>query len=170
MVVLRIGPTSEINVFQIDGNDEAARPDADLRPWPARSLRVPGGVARPVRRDPGRADAARVQRRVRHRLRPRAQRVLPRSGGPRARDVRREPRRDPGPHQPAGHTSRPLPRRLNAGIRRRRTLPEDRAGNALLTLVMMGILVLEFGSLGILRSGRTVGANITTASATRCGT
>lgn len=25
MVVLRIGPTSEINVFQIDGNDEAAR-------------------------------------------------------------------------------------------------------------------------------------------------
>ncbi len=25
MVVLRIGPTSEINVFQIDGNDEAAK-------------------------------------------------------------------------------------------------------------------------------------------------
>jgi catechol 2,3-dioxygenase-like lactoylglutathione lyase family enzyme len=25
MVVLRIGPTSEINVFQIDGNDEASR-------------------------------------------------------------------------------------------------------------------------------------------------
>ena len=25
MMVLRIGPTSEINVFQIDGNDEAAR-------------------------------------------------------------------------------------------------------------------------------------------------
>jgi voltage-gated potassium channel Kch len=46
-----------------------------------------------------------------------------------------------------------------------RSLLQDRAGSALLTLLLMGILVLEFGSLEILHveQGAT-GANITTAS------
>jgi voltage-gated potassium channel Kch len=46
-----------------------------------------------------------------------------------------------------------------------RSLVKDRAGSALLTLLLMGILVLEFGSLGILRIEQYApGANITTAS------
>ena len=46
-----------------------------------------------------------------------------------------------------------------------RTLVRDRAGSALLTLLLMGILVLEFGSLQILRFEQyAAGANITTAS------
>jgi Ion transport protein len=55
--------------------------------------------------------------------------------------------------------------RLNGVTRIVRTLLEDRAGSALLTLVMMGILVLEFGSLAILHIEQyQEGANITTAS------
>lgn len=55
--------------------------------------------------------------------------------------------------------------RMNGVTRIVRTLLEDRAGSALLTLVMMGILVLEFGSLGILHIEQYAdGANITTAS------
>ncbi len=46
-----------------------------------------------------------------------------------------------------------------------RTLVKDRAGSALLTLLLMGILVLEFGSLGILHlEQHEPGANITSAS------
>jgi Ion transport protein len=46
-----------------------------------------------------------------------------------------------------------------------RTLIKDRAGSALLTLLLMGILVLEFGSLGILHIEQYApGANITSAS------
>jgi Ion transport protein len=46
-----------------------------------------------------------------------------------------------------------------------RSLIKDRAGSALLTLLLMGILVLEFGSLGILRVEQYApGANITTGS------
>ncbi len=46
-----------------------------------------------------------------------------------------------------------------------RTLVKDRAGSALLTLLLMGILVLEFGSLGILYiEQHATGANITSAS------
>jgi voltage-gated potassium channel len=44
-------------------------------------------------------------------------------------------------------------------------LVKDRAGSALLTLLLMGILVLEFGSLAILRIEQyAAGANITTGS------
>ena len=52
------------------------------------------------------------------------------------------------------------------GIQRiARTLVKDRAGSALLTLLLMGILVLEFGSLQILHIEQyAVGANITSAS------
>ena len=46
-----------------------------------------------------------------------------------------------------------------------RSLIQDRAGSALLTLLLMGILVLEFGSLEILHIEQDApGANITTAS------
>jgi len=46
-----------------------------------------------------------------------------------------------------------------------RTLIKDRAGSALLTLLLMGILVLEFGSLGILHlEQHSDGATITSAS------
>ena len=46
-----------------------------------------------------------------------------------------------------------------------RNLLRDRAGSALLTLLLMGILVLEFGSLEILHvEQNAAGANITTAS------
>ena len=46
-----------------------------------------------------------------------------------------------------------------------RSLIKDRAGSALLTLLLMGILVLEFGSLEILNLEQYApGANITTAS------
>jgi voltage-gated potassium channel len=46
-----------------------------------------------------------------------------------------------------------------------RSLTRDRAGSALLTLLLMGILVLEFGSLEILHIEQNApGANITTAS------
>jgi voltage-gated potassium channel len=46
-----------------------------------------------------------------------------------------------------------------------RTLVKDRAGSALLTLLLMGILVLEFGSLEILYLEQYAdGANITSAS------
>ena len=46
-----------------------------------------------------------------------------------------------------------------------RSLIDDRAGSALFTLLMAGILVLEFGSLGVLRIEQYAeGANITTAS------
>ncbi|AXJ08895.1 ion transporter [Arthrobacter sp. PM3] len=46
-----------------------------------------------------------------------------------------------------------------------RTLSKDRAGSSLYILLVMGILVLEFGSLAILRVEQGVpGANITTAS------
>jgi voltage-gated potassium channel len=46
-----------------------------------------------------------------------------------------------------------------------RNLLRDRAGSALLTLLLMGILVLEFGSLEMLHvEQRATGANITTAS------
>jgi voltage-gated potassium channel Kch len=46
-----------------------------------------------------------------------------------------------------------------------RNLIQDRAGSALLTLLLMGILVLEFGSLEILNVEQDApGANITTAS------
>ena len=46
-----------------------------------------------------------------------------------------------------------------------RSLLQDRAGSALLTLLLMGILVLEFGSLEMLHIEQdATGANITTAS------
>jgi voltage-gated potassium channel len=46
-----------------------------------------------------------------------------------------------------------------------RALIKDRAGSALLSLLLMGILVLEFGSLGMLALERSApDANITTAS------
>jgi hypothetical protein len=46
-----------------------------------------------------------------------------------------------------------------------RSLVKDRAGSALLTLLMAGILVIEFGSLGILKIEQyAAGANITNAS------
>lgn len=46
-----------------------------------------------------------------------------------------------------------------------RSLIRDRAGNALLTLLLLGILVLEFGSLAILSAEALAGnANITSAS------
>ena len=46
-----------------------------------------------------------------------------------------------------------------------RTLIHDRANSALMTLLLMGILVLQFGSLSILAvEGRAKDANITTAS------
>ncbi len=46
-----------------------------------------------------------------------------------------------------------------------RSLLQDRAGSALLTLLLMGILVMEFGSLEILHIEQDApGANITTAS------
>jgi voltage-gated potassium channel len=46
-----------------------------------------------------------------------------------------------------------------------RRLVSDRAGSALFTLLLIGVLVLEFGSLGMLRLEQTQpGANITTAS------
>ncbi len=46
-----------------------------------------------------------------------------------------------------------------------RSLLADRAGSALVTLLLLGILVLEFGSLGILRvEQHAPGANITSAS------
>jgi hypothetical protein len=46
-----------------------------------------------------------------------------------------------------------------------RSLTRDRAGSALLTLLLLGILVLEFGSLAVLRIEQYApGANITTAS------
>ena len=46
-----------------------------------------------------------------------------------------------------------------------RSLIQDRAGSALLTLLLMGILVMEFGSLEILHIEQYApGANITTAS------
>src|SRR4029079_526638 len=46
-----------------------------------------------------------------------------------------------------------------------RSLLQDRAGSALLTLLLMGILVLEFGSLEILHVEQNApGANITSAS------
>jgi hypothetical protein len=46
-----------------------------------------------------------------------------------------------------------------------RTLIKDRAGSALLTLLLMGIFVLEFGSLEVLHIEQYApGANITTAS------
>ena len=46
-----------------------------------------------------------------------------------------------------------------------RSLIQDRAGSALLTLLLMGILVMEFGSLEILHVEQYApGANITTAS------
>jgi hypothetical protein len=46
-----------------------------------------------------------------------------------------------------------------------RSLLQDRAGSALLTLLLLGILVLEFGSLAILNVEQDAsGANITTAS------
>jgi Ion transport protein len=46
-----------------------------------------------------------------------------------------------------------------------RTLSRDRAGSALYILLFMGILVLEFGSLGMLRIEQyAAGANITSAS------
>ena len=46
-----------------------------------------------------------------------------------------------------------------------RSLLKDRAGSALLTLLLMGILVLEFGSLEILHVEQNApGANITSAS------
>ncbi|HEX3089522.1 MAG TPA: potassium channel family protein [Ilumatobacteraceae bacterium] len=53
-----------------------------------------------------------------------------------------------------------------SGMRRTgRTLLRDRAGSALLTLLLLGILVLEFGSLQILRlEQHAAGANIVTAS------
>ena len=44
-----------------------------------------------------------------------------------------------------------------------RSLVKDRAGSALLTLLLMGILVLEFGSLAMLHIEQyAAGANITT--------
>jgi len=46
-----------------------------------------------------------------------------------------------------------------------RSLTTDRAGSALLTLLLVGVLVLEFGSLFMLHLQKSVpGANITTAS------
>jgi voltage-gated potassium channel len=46
-----------------------------------------------------------------------------------------------------------------------RSLISDRAGSALFTLLLIGVLVLEFGSLGMLRLEHAqAGANITTAS------
>ncbi len=65
-----------------------------------------------------RADAARVQRRIRHRLRPGAERVLPRPRGPRARGVRRQSRRRRRQDQPAGHPLGAIPRRRLTGPNR----------------------------------------------------
>jgi voltage-gated potassium channel len=46
-----------------------------------------------------------------------------------------------------------------------RRLASDRAGSALFTLLLIGVLVLEFGSLGMLRLEHSQpGANITTAA------
>jgi voltage-gated potassium channel len=55
--------------------------------------------------------------------------------------------------------------RRNGGRRIVRTLIHDRAGSALLSLLLIGILVLEFGSLGMIRlESGSPDANIRTAS------
>lgn len=55
--------------------------------------------------------------------------------------------------------------RANGWDTTKQTLARDRAENALLTLVLLGLLVLEFGSLWILHIEEAAkGANITTAS------
>jgi len=55
--------------------------------------------------------------------------------------------------------------RADGWAKTKQTLARDRAENALLTLILLGLLVLEFGSLWILHVEELVkGANITTAS------
>jgi voltage-gated potassium channel len=55
--------------------------------------------------------------------------------------------------------------RADGWAKTKQTLARDRAENALLTLVLLGLLVLEFGSLWILHIEELAkGANITTAS------
>ena len=73
----------------------------------------------------------------------------------------------PTGEDPARLPPRPCLRLLRAyGIKNvARSLLQDRAGSALLTLLLMGILVLEFGSLEILHVEQNApGANITSAS------
>ena len=52
LTLIYVGPYSELNVFEIDGNDEAVAPDPDVRARPHRPPRAPGGVDRVVRDDP----------------------------------------------------------------------------------------------------------------------
>jgi|GEM_PF-5208227 len=47
--IIKIGPCSELNVFQIEGNTEADRPGTDIRTRAAGPLRPPGRIAGQLR-------------------------------------------------------------------------------------------------------------------------
>ncbi len=112
MSVIHVGPHSELNVFQVVGNTEADRQTPmfgrgrlDHLALQAASLEDFEEIRRPPA-GPGRG------RRLRHRLRPGPQPLLPRSRRPRVRGLRRQPRRGPRGGQPARHPRRPLPGRV----------------------------------------------------------
>ena len=108
--IVHVGPHSELNVFEIDGNTEAerqtpmfARGRIDHLAYQAESLEAFETIRE-------RLIARGRRRQVRHRLRPGAQRVLPRPRRARVRSVCSQPRRAPGGVEPTRYARSPLSR------------------------------------------------------------
>ena len=106
--IIKIGDWAELNVFQIEGNTEADRQVPMFGRGRLDHLALQA-ASLPTSRRSAPAHRPRGGRRLRHRLRPDAQRVLPRSRRPRVRGVRREPGRGPGHVQPAGDQGGAVP-------------------------------------------------------------
>src|SRR6476660_432879 len=51
LTFVRIGPHTEFNLFEVEGNTEAERQTPDVRPRPPRPLRPAGGIDRELRGD-----------------------------------------------------------------------------------------------------------------------
>ena len=99
--IIKIGDWAELNVFQIDGNTEADRQTPMFGRGRLDHLAVQAASVDAFETIRERL-MARGGRRLRHRLRPDAQRLLPGPRRPRVRGVRRESRPLPGLHNPPG--------------------------------------------------------------------
>ena len=126
-----VGPHTELNVFEVDGNSEAARQTPMFGRGRIDHLALQAASTSRVRHHPRPPRRARRHRRLRHQLRPDPEPVLPRSRRARGRSVRGQPRRQARRVQPAGHAgTRVRRRRLRVHWRRNRGSSRRRSTSA----------------------------------------
>ena len=119
--VVHVGPHSELNVFEVDGNTEAERQTPMFGRGRIDHLALHAESLEAFETIRDRLMARGASRRFRDRFRSDPERVLPRPGRSRVRGVRAEPGRATGRHQPARHAGGALPRlvlalRLSRGV------------------------------------------------------